>query len=477
MQVLYLFRRDLRLRDHAGLAQAAALGAVVPALVFDSGTRARLARSPRRAAFFCDALASLAADLREARTPLVVRRGPLLSSVKRLARETQAGAVVWASAYDAATVERQRNLQRSLEEASLRAHVVHDAPAAPPEETAAARSAEGGLGYRALGPYLAAWRASRRLPVSAQPRFVDANVASDPLPSRDELGAAPSGADETASERGALEALERYLSGPALQYRTARNVPSGEPTARISVALSFGTLAARTVLARIDERLHDPFLLAEERLSLETLVQALAARDFFLQLAWFFEDQPDRVLQPRMRGFRFAPAHAALKVWREGRTGFPLVDAGLRQLRETGWMHPRVRAVAASFLCFDLGVDWRAGRDAWDAWLTEDEPALATGNWQWIAGVGADLAAYPRIYNPLKQARRFDPAAKYVRRWIPELAALPDAAILDPLVGRHERQLQLALFGERDYPLPVLDHEAAARAFLQRYTREVRTPA
>ena len=133
-------------------------------------------------------------------------------------------------------------------------------------------------------------------------------------------------------------------------------------------------------------------------------------------------------------------------------------------------MHGRIRAVAASFLCFDLGIDWRVGRDAWDELLVEDSPALATGNWQWIAAVGADLA-FPRIYNPLKQARRFDPTASYVRRWIPELAALPDAAILDRRDG--EAQLALPLFGPRTYPPPMLDHEHAARDFLARYRREV----
>ena len=139
-------------------------------------------------------------------------------------------------------------------------------------------------------------------------------------------------------------------------------------------------------------------------------------------------------------------------------------------------MHPRVRSIAASFLCFDLGVDWRVGRDEWDRYLIEDDPGLAAGNWQWAAGVGADLAAYPRIYNPAKQARRFDPSAQYIRRWIPELAGVPDVAILDPVAGRRERQIQLPLFTDRGYPPPILDHEAAARAFLERYGREVRAP-
>jgi deoxyribodipyrimidine photo-lyase len=192
-------------------------------------------------------------------------------------------------------------------------------------------------------------------------------------------------------------------------------------------------------------------------------LRALAQRDFFLQLGWYNESLAEEPLQAKMRSFAFARSHPQLDAWRAGRTGFPLVDAGMRELIATGWMHPRVRAIAASFLCFDLGVDWRVGRDAWDRLLIEDDPVLAAGNWQWVAGVGADLAAYPRIYNPLKQARRFDPSAEYIRTWVPELAGLPDVAILDPVEVRRERQLTLELFGDGSYPAPVLDHEAAAR--------------
>ena len=130
-----------------------------------------------------------------------------------------------------------------------------------------------------------------------------------------------------------------------------------------------------------------------------------------------------------MREFPFTRSHAALDAWRAGRTGYPLVDAGIRQLHATGWMHPRVRSIAASFLCLDLGVDWRVGQAEWERYLIEDDPALAIGNWQWVAGVGADLAAYPRIYNPRKQARRFDPNAVYAKTWIDELAHVPAGAI------------------------------------------------
>jgi deoxyribodipyrimidine photo-lyase len=467
-RALFLFTRDFRLEDHAALREAARHGEVVPAFVFDASASERLARNARRAAYYCGALGSLETALAARGARLICRRGPLVSTVKRLARSTGASSVVWSAAYDAVSRDRGRRLQSALEEAGLRASIVHDAPAVPPETTAAARADEGGLGYRALAPYLAAWEAQARVPVGGPVRFAAPDVASDPLPLAVEFDARA--AEEAPSEARALRALEAYVAGPALRYSSARNVPGGEPTSRLAADLAFGTLAARTVLARVDERLRDRFLLAEERFALRAFVRSLGRRDFFLQLAWFFEDAPDEALQARMRRFPFATRHPQLEAWREGRTGYPFVDAGIRQLRETGWMHPRARLVAASFLCFDLGVTWRVGRDEWDRHLIEDEPALATGNWQWIAGVGADLAQFPRIYNPRKQARALDPRGAYVRRWIPELAGLPDADVLDPPASSRRAQLSLPLFDCIAYPAPVVEHEAAARAFLRRYT-------
>ena len=217
----------------------------------------------------------------------------------------------------------------------------------------------------------------------------------------------------------------------------------------------------------IRARQSDPFSLSEERLSLRLVLKALARRDFFLQLSWFHPRTRDESLQEKMRRFTWAETHASLEAWRTGATGYPLVDAGIRQLRATGWMHPHVRAVAASWLCFDLGVDWRIGRDEWDRWLIEDDPALATGNWQWVAGAGADMAQYPRIYNPERQRRRYDPGGVYVRRWIPELRDVP----MESWYGRsHESsQLSLSLYADRAYPKPAVDHHLAARDFLQRY--------
>jgi deoxyribodipyrimidine photo-lyase len=343
---------------------------------------------------------------------------------------------------------------------------VHDAPAIAPEETAAVRPS-GGDGYRAFAPYFDVWRTLRpaSYDVPLLVNFAASELQSEPLPVPHEFGAS-----ERAIEAGpavAAATLERFLGGAAVQYAVAMNVPSDDRTSHLAAHLSFGTIAARSVLAAVLARCEDPFLLSEERLSLRLFLRSLAMRDFFLQLGFYYGPFDDEALQPKMRGFAFARSHPALDRWRGGKTGFPLVDAGVRQLHETGWMHPHVRSVVASFLCFDLGVDWRIGRDEWERWLIEDDPVLANGNWQWIAGVGADMAQFPRIYNPEKQRRRYDPSGAYVKRWVPELAQVPMSAWGG---GAHnDEQPMLPLFSPDAYPAPVVDHGREARTFLERY--------
>ena len=440
----------------------------MPVLVLDPARAARLRASPRRAAYFCAAVASLDADLRAAGTRLIVRRGPTAGTLRSLARGVGANTVAWSVRYDAKDIRADRDVQSALEESGLRVLCVHDAPVVPPEDGALAHRR--GDGWRAFVPYFERW--SAHVPVDAAPAiaFARSEIASEALPQPAEFGSnepEPAGASAAA----ARAKFESFLAGPILTYGIARNVPSAGPTSELSAELSFGLLSARSVVRAACARANDPFLLVEETTSVRLWLRALAQRDFFLQLAWYNDTLADAPLQEKMRNFAFSRSHPLLDAWRTGTTGFPLVDAGVRELRATGAMHPRIRAIVASFLCFDLGVDWRVGRDEWDTRLTEDSAALATGNWQWVAAVGADLAAFPRIYNPVRQAHRFDPAASYVRRWIPELAALPDAAIFERFEG--QPQLALPLFGARAYPAPMLDHEATARAFLARYRREV----
>jgi deoxyribodipyrimidine photo-lyase len=468
---IYRFMRDLRIDDHAGLAQAASYGDVLPVLVIDRALEARLTRSPRRAAFFCDAVAALDAALRERGSHLIVRRGAQGAALKNIARACGAGGAAWSASYDGAGMHADERLQSELEEAGLRAAIVHDAPAVAPDETAAARPSGGDDGYRAFAPYFAVWleRPLHSYDVPLLVRFAASDLQSEPLPQPHDFGALERRV-EFANPRALVE---KFIEESAVQYALAVNTPGDDRTSHLSPHVSFGTVSARTVVRLVRKRLDDPFLLSEERFSLRLFLRSIAQRDFFLQLGHFHPQTDDVALQDRMRAFAFARNHAALDAWRGGRTGFALVDAGIRQLHETGWMHPRVRTIAASFLAFDLGVDWRVGRDDWSQWLIEDDPAIASGNWQWIAGVGADMAQYPRIYNPNKAGRRFDPRGVYVRRWIPELA---DRATWSWSAREADAQLTLSLFGSDDaYPRPVLDHETAARAFLEKYAKYIGT--
>ncbi len=463
---IYRFTRDLRLDDHAGLAQAASHGDVLPVFVIDRGVERRMASSPRRAAYLCAAVAELDRALRERGARLIVRRGSAPSVLKHVARGSGAAGVAWSASYDAAGAQADARLQSELEEAGLRAIAVHDAAAIAPEEIAAAR-ASGGDGYRAFAPYFEVWRslAVATYDVPLLVRFAASELQSEPLPQPSEFGAQPHAIE--AGAEAARAALARFLQGPAVQYAAGMNVPSEDGTSRLSAHLSFGAISARGVVRTVRARIDDPFLLSEERASLRLFLRSLAMRDFFLQLGYAHPRSIDEPLQEKMRAFPFARTHPRLDAWRAGATGFPLVDAGIRQLHETGWMHPHVRAVAASFLCFDLGVDWRIGRDEWDRYLIEDDPVLASGNWQWIAGVGADLVQYPRIYNPEKQRRRFDPSGEYVKRYVRELSHVPIASL--GVSRADDAQLALALFASDAYPQPIVDHDEQARAFLARY--------
>jgi deoxyribodipyrimidine photo-lyase len=469
---VYRFSRDLRLDDHAGLAAAAARGAVIPLLLIDPAMETRLKASPRRAAFFCGAVRALDADLRERGSGLIVRRGALEAALLKVVRDAGAAGAAWSASYESSGMQADTALQSALEERGLAGVIVQDAPAIAPLETSEARSAQG-AGYRAFAPYFEVWR---ELPVASHEyplllRFTQTELQSEPLPEPFEFGAGDARIESGATVARRL--FDTFLRERAPNYAIDAHAPSQAGTSGLSAHLSFGTISPRTIVLAVRERLADPFGISEQRLSLRLFLRALAHRDFFLQLAWFNPETQQQPLQAKMRGFRWERSHLALGAWRAGTTGYPLVDAGIRQLHATGWMHPHVRAVVASLLCFDLGVDWRVGREEWDRFLIEDDPALATGNWQWIAGVGADMAQYPRIYNPERQRRRYDPEGRYVRRWVDELKHTPlETWQVRPPVSA---QLTLTLFADAAYPPPVVEHAVAARDFLRRY-REFVSP-
>lgn len=462
---VYCFSVDLRLDDHAGIAAAAAHGEVLPVLVIDEPLAERLRASPRRAAHFCGAVRSLALEFQERGSGLIVRRGERGACLRDIAGETNAKGAAWSASYDALGIAADRRTWEVLEEHGYAAEIVHDAPAVAPDDIDGARG--GSSGYRAFAPYMERWVtgpvASYEQPLLLRFSAVTTDEATLPQPS--EFGSTLTPAE--CSSAAARARFDHFLMQRAGRYAIACSIPSEAGTSHLGADLSFGTISARAVVRRVREALNDPFAIAEQRLSYRLFLRELARRDFFLQLSWHHPETNNEALQEKMRGFHSEESGAAVHAWRTGTTGYPLVDAGMRELAATGWMHPQVRAVAASFLCFDLGMDWRVGRDYWDGLLVEDAPALATGNWQWIAGVGADMAQFPRIYNPERQRRRCDPAGEYVRRWIPELRHVPAQAWHG--AQRDSDQIALPLFDRNAYPAPMLDHAEAARRFLARY--------
>ncbi|HEY9180295.1 MAG TPA: deoxyribodipyrimidine photo-lyase, partial [Candidatus Baltobacteraceae bacterium] len=297
--VIHRFCRDLRLDDHAVLATAASYGEVLPVLIVDRALQARISASPRRAAFYCGAVAALDAALRERGTRLVVRRGNPAQILKQIARACGAQTVTWAASFDEAGMQADRRLQSDLEEAGLRALVVADAPALAPEETTAARPSAGD-GYRAFVPYHELWRelepASYEAPLLLS--FAHTDLQSERLPEPADFNA---GADLVpAGAALAAERFEAFLRGPGLQYAFALNLPADDRTSHLGADLSFGTISARSIVRETRIRMDDPFLLTEERNSLKLFLRSLAMRDFFLQLSFYNPQTGREALQEKM---------------------------------------------------------------------------------------------------------------------------------------------------------------------------------
>jgi deoxyribodipyrimidine photo-lyase len=272
-----------------------------------------------------------------------------------------------------------------------------------------------------------------------------------------------------AGEPAGRAALAAWLAGPIDSY-ARRHDTVADATSTLSPYLRWGCVSAR----ECEERAR-----ARGGRGASAWIRQLCWRDFYAHLLLHHPASATEELQERFRGtLEWTDDDARLAAWQEGRTGFPLVDAGMRQLARTGWMHNRVRLVTGSFLTKDLHLDWRLG-EAWFARLLLDgEPAQNTGNWQWIASVGADPApAFRRMYNPARQQERFDPDGAYVRRWVPELRDVPDARLAEPWAMTEDEQRAAGCVIGRDYPAPIVDHRAERRRALERYAAAVRDAA
>jgi len=445
---IVLFTRDLRVTDHPALAAACAAGPVVPLFVLDDAILTSRYAAPNRLSYLRDSLEDLRRALRGRGGELVVRRGDTLTEVESLV-ETTGAVTVHVSRDVSAHARRRADALAVL--AARRGIALIEHPGimiVPPD----ALSASGGGPFQVFTPYFRRWsEVDHRAPVAA-PAHVDVPAGIDPgaIPP---LSALTSGTCAPELERGGETAAQQRLAwwfdGPVDRYDTGRNELGADATSRLSAALHFGCLSPGDIAARLDV----------SRADHHAFLQELCWRDFNHQL---LHARPDLVSEDiRSRGDRWRDDPEAFVAWQEGRTGYPLVDAGMRQLLREGWMHNRARMVVASFLTKHLYIDWRLGAWHFMDHLVDGDLANNMGQWQWTAGTGTDTRPN-RVFNPVLQGQRYDPDGTYVRRFVPELAALDTRHIHDPW------EVAGSLFGPAvDYPAPIVEHREARARFLE----------
>jgi deoxyribodipyrimidine photo-lyase len=464
------FRRDLRVHDHPALVAAlAAHEGLVPLFVLDDALlHGRYCGGPR-AAFMLRCLHALDAALRERGSGLVVRHGPPEQEVVAVAREVGADAVYWTSDVAPYARRRDRRVTQRLAEHDIAARPHGGGYLVDPSKP----RTQAGTPYTVFSPFHRALRGFDRRPVHRAPAELP------PLPSTLAKGRLPApaalGLDDVpepiveAGEPAARAALERWLRDDLAQYaeRAAPTTKSVVGMSRIGTSvlspyLRWGCLSARECEERAGRR---------GGAGAAAWMRQLAWRDFYAHQLLLFPDNLELEFQERYRRrLAWSDDDELLEAWKAGRTGYPLVDAGMRQLARTGWMHNRARLVVGSFLTKDLHIDWRAGERHFAALLLDGEPAQNNGNWQWIASTGADPAPYfRRLFNPITQQRKFDPDGTYVRRWVPELAGVPLSRLFEPWTMSAEEQRSARCVIGRDYPGPVVDHAQERRVALERY--------
>ena len=461
---LLWYRRDLRLHDHPALTRALReFHRVVPVFVLDDALLGGRFSSAPRTAFMLGCLRSLDADLRARGSGLVVRHGRPAGELGALAREVGAEAVLWTS--DVAPYARARD--RAVG-AALRGDGVRAVPCGGGYVVDVSRPrTSGGTPYTVFSPFWRCWRGLERRAVHRAPAQLPAlppEVRTGRLPSLDALAVRGAGVRAPAcapGEDAARAALAAWLDGPIDRYDSLHDALGEGGTSGLSPYLRWGCLSAAECEARAARR---------GGAGAQAWVRQLCWRDFYAHVLLAHPENARVEFQERYRSLAWDADDEALAAWREGRTGYPLVDAGMRELACSGWMHNRARLVVGSFLTKDLHLDWRLGEAHFEALLLDGEPAQNNGNWQWIASVGVDPAPYfRRMFNPVLQQRKFDPSGAYVRRWVPELRDVPHARLPEPWKMSAEEQRAAGCVIGRDYPGPIVEHAVERERAIERY--------
>ncbi|MFK7976337.1 MAG: deoxyribodipyrimidine photo-lyase [Halioglobus sp.] len=471
--IIYWFRQDLRLDDLPGLRAAAKTGQpILPCFVLDEETPGNWQPGAATLWWLHHSLAALGAAIEKKGGQLYLARGDTAKALGEIAAKTGAEQVFCSRQYEPWAREQEQSLHTSLADHGVElkrfsGHLLFE------PETIANKQ---GLPFKVFTPF---WRHCRALEspiVPAGPcnvkNWVSDAKGGEQLEAWGLLPTQPNWAAgwETLwapGEAAARKKLRAFLKNTVANYEEGRNFPATQSTSLLSPHLHFGEISPARIFVEAQQ-------VAAQSTELDTAANKFLSevgwREFSNHLLFHFPHLPESSFNKKFEGFPWAGSKAHLQAWQRGQTGYPLVDAGMRELWQTGYMHNRVRMVVASFLCKHLLVDWRAGqRWFWDTLLDADLANNAC-SWQWVSGSGADAAPYFRIFNPITQGKKFDKAGEYIRQWVPELAALPDKYLHEPWLAPDDVLEHTGLALGESYPEPIVDHRAARESALAAFS-------
>lgn len=472
--VIYWFRDDLRLQDLPGLKAAAAQGCpVLACYILDDESPGHWRKGRASRWWLHHSLAALSGRIEAAGGSLYLASGNPEQVLGRLSQETGATQIYCSRSYEPWAQALERRLHGTLSAINVELHRFEGSMLREPDLV----KTQAGTPFKVYTPF---WKACRALgdpepPTGALALTCCANMKQSgaklaDLPLTDVADGQVHGWQShwQPGEEGAAVRLDQFLDERLVFYAQERDFPGCEATSLLSAHLHFGEISPNRVYHAVRQA-----VLARPELeqAAEKFLSELGWREFSRYLLYHFPEVPEKAFKPVFEAFPWVGSAENLMAWQEGNTGYPLVDAGMRELRQTGYMHGRVRMVAASFLCKHLLIDWRAGeRFFWDSLVDADLANNASG-WQWVAGSGADAAPYFRIFNPITQGKKFDRRGTYVRRWIPELAALPDRYLFQPWEAPRSLLQECKVTLGMDYPFPVVEHKPARESALAAYAQ------
>ena len=470
-RLIWWIRRDLRIEDNDTLAAALTDATeVLPVFILDDRLLVSQRLRGARVAWMLDGLRALDADLRRHGSALIVRRGEPTTELLALCRAEGVEGVYFQRDYGPFAMERDRQVASILDLAGVRVRTFGDLVIHEAGEVLTGP----GKPYGIYSPFRRKWLARAKPPVGPRDLPLDRlgglrQSRSLAIPTATDLGvtAAPNPI-VPAGEANARLRLDAFMAGPIWNYEEQRNRPDVAGTSILSPYLRWGMVSPRECYwAAIKARDNAPD--EAGRRGIDSWLGELIWREFFYQILAAYPGSAHHNFRRKYDAIAWENRPDWLEAWSEGRTGYPIVDAGMRQLNETGWMHNRVRLIVASFFCKDLLLDWRLGEAVFRRRLLDGDLASNVGNWQWSAGTGTDAAPYFRILNPTAQSERFDPKGSYIRRWVPELADVPNDLIHEPHRMTIEQQRQARCTIGQDYPHPIVDHAVQRARALAMY--------